>query len=97
MNTLLRIVYDEENSMPKYFLHQIFCDARVNDPEGADFESLLAVRAECLASAREIASELLLVGKGLNPITFEVTDEFGRIVLVVPFEDALKSGPTESD
>lgn len=78
--------------MPKYFFHQIFSETRIDDREGAEFEGLQAVRPECVASAREIASDMIISGKGLHPITFEVTDEFGKIVLVVPFEEALQSG-----
>jgi hypothetical protein len=75
--------------LPRFFFNQISGETRIKDLEGADFASLQAVWAEAVASAREIVSDEIMAGKGWCTSTFEVTDQFGRVVLVVPFDEAL--------
>jgi hypothetical protein len=61
----------------------------VEDVEGDDFLDLAAARSEAIVAAREIMSDG--VRRGNRPDDrnrFEITDQAGRIVLVMPFAEA---------
>lgn len=75
--------------MPKFFLHQVFPGQRIPDPDGAEFHSLESARIEAVAAAQEIAADALRAGKGLVAIAFEITDDAGSIVAVIPFNDVI--------
>lgn len=76
--------------MPRFYLHLRMGDALVEDPDGAEFASVAAARAEAIAAAREFMSERVRRGKlpDLNSC-FEITEEDGRVVLMVEFHEAL--------
>jgi hypothetical protein len=50
------------------------------------------VRIEAVRAAREITSDSLRAGKGLVAIVFEIADESGEIVAVIPFQRVLEPG-----
>ena len=75
--------------MPHLFMHQRHGHAFLEDLEGADFASLEEARAEAVAAAREIMSDRVAQGRPADGSTFEITDEFGNILLVFPFHDAI--------
>lgn len=75
--------------LPRYFLNQIHRGEWIPDPEGGDFPDMDAMKEELLISAREIMAERLLAGHELNHSRFEVKDEGGSIIYVMPFADAL--------
>ena len=66
-------------------------DALTIDPEGAAFETLEAARLEAIAAARQIMVDRILAGKPVDGSQFELSDATGSVVLVVPFEDAIRS------
>jgi hypothetical protein len=76
--------------MSKFFLHQVFASHRVPDPDGYQFENLNEARIEALAAAQEITSNSLRSGKGLVAIDFEIADEAGNILAVIPFQRVLE-------
>lgn len=76
--------------MVKFFLHQVFEGHCIRDPDGADFQNLDDARLEAVAAAQEITANSLRAGKGLVTITFEIADEAGNIVAVIPFHSVLK-------
>ena len=53
---------------------------RVDDEEGADFPDPLSAVKEALRCSKEVLAE----GAGLPGMRFEITDEIGRIVALVP-------------
>ena len=75
--------------MPRYFLNIEHYGQIIRDDEGAIFETLAEAREEAIASAREIMSERVAAGKAADSSVFNITDEEGRTVLSVPFEDAI--------
>lgn len=78
--------------MSKFFLHQVFADRRIPDRDGYEFQNLDDARIEALAAAQEITSGSLRAGKGLVPIDFEIADEAGNILSIVPFRKVLEPG-----
>ena len=75
--------------MPHLFLHLHHGRERVEDLEGADFDSLEAAREEAVAAAREIMSDRVRSGQSPNDSQFEIADESGKILLMFPFHDAI--------
>lgn len=75
--------------MPRYFMNVQQGDTLIADPEGETLPGLDDVRQMVIASAREIMSEKILRGVAPDGDKFIVADEDGRVVLVVPFRDAI--------
>jgi hypothetical protein len=78
--------------VPKYFLDQIHKGDRIPDPEGEEFRDIQALKAKAIIAAREIMAERLLQGDELDHSRFEVKNQKGKIVLIMPFKDALPDG-----
>ncbi len=76
--------------MSKFFLHQVFASHRISDPDGSEFQNLNDARIEALAAAQEITANSLRAGKGLVAIDFEIADDAGNILSVVPFHKVLE-------
>jgi hypothetical protein len=64
----------------------------VFDDEGVDCESLDDARRKALAAAREIIAAQALKGRVNLDARIDVTDDTGRVVLCVPFSDAVTIG-----
>lgn len=80
--------------MPWLYLHMRIGDDVMEDPDGEEFGSLEAARAEAIAAAREIMSAKIRRGElPERNSCFEVTDSDGHPVLTVPFAEALRSVP----
>ncbi len=75
--------------MPLFYMHIRECSEFLEDADGLEFPSLAEARAEAMKCARELMSERVFRGKKLNDGTFEIADETGQIVLVLPFQDSL--------
>jgi hypothetical protein len=73
----------------RYFLNQVHRGECIIDDEGECFPDLEAVKNEVIVSAREIMAERLRNGDDLNHSRFEVQDERGQVVLVLPFSEAI--------
>lgn len=76
--------------MPHYYLHIRDGDEQIEDPEGSDLPNLDAARAEALAGARTILAEKVKAGELINGQRFEITDEAGTVLAVLPLKSALK-------
>jgi hypothetical protein len=75
--------------MPRFYMNLRCGDKLVEDPEGHDFPSLAEARTEAIMSARELMSSRVAAGKSPNHRRFEITDEAGKAVLIVYFEEAI--------
>jgi hypothetical protein len=63
----------------------------IRDPDGSHFPNLAAVRLEAIENAREIMSQDLLCSGNIRAArSFEIADATGRILLIVPFRDAVE-------
>jgi hypothetical protein len=61
----------------------------IEDLEGAEYTSLGQARNVAVKSAREIMAARVIAGKSPGHCSFEIVDASGRVVLVMPFLDAL--------
>ena len=75
--------------MQRYFFHQVRADQRIEDHEGSLHPSLDSAKQEALTGAIEIMVGRLWQGQDPNHSRFEITDLMGKVVLVVPFKDAI--------
>jgi hypothetical protein len=65
-------------------------DELLEDWEGEEFPSLSEAGAEAVRSARELMAASMAAGKMPDGHTrFEIADESGKTVLVMPFEEAI--------
>lgn len=74
--------------MPTFYSHIRVAEIYVEDPEGGEYPSLDAAWRDAVVSAKHIISEALRSGTPLRCAlnrTFEITDEHGRQVAVLPF------------
>jgi hypothetical protein len=75
--------------MPKLHLHVRGNDFLAEDWEGAEYDSLDEARAEAIRGARQIMAERLMRGEVLDGSMIEIVDAAGKVVIQVPFKDAL--------
>ena len=80
----------EEVAVPRYFLHVREAGDLVEDPDGTDFPDEAAVRKEAIEAAREIMAEHIRKGLDVSSWSFEVVDEDGRLIMSVPFSEAVQ-------
>jgi hypothetical protein len=79
-----------EDDLPRFHMNIRKGDELLEDWEGEEFSSLLEARAEAVQSARELMSAAMAAGKIPDGRTkFEIADESGKTVLIVPFEEAM--------
>jgi hypothetical protein len=65
-------------------------DELLEDWEGEEFPSLTEASAEAVRSARELMAARMAAGKMPDGHTrFEIADDSGKTVLVIPFEEAI--------
>jgi len=74
--------------MPLFFLNIRNADCLTRDVEGAEFANLEAARVEALAAAQETLGDTIKAGQGQD-WQYEITDEAGQVLAVVPLTDAL--------
>lgn len=75
--------------MTHYFFHICSRTERIEDREGADFDTLDAALAEARLAAREILAEDLRKGYVDETRLFEIVDERGELMARVPFKEAI--------
>jgi hypothetical protein len=76
--------------MPRFFFHIIDGDRIIEDPEGTELEDLDAARVEALHSARQLLAERLKAGDLVDGQVFEIRNEHGQLLAIVPFRDAVR-------
>ena len=64
----------------------------IEDLDGAEYSSLSEARISAVKGTREIMASRVAVGKQPNHSRFEIAEDSGNIVLVVPFSDAFDGG-----
>lgn len=74
--------------MPRYFFH-VYDDLIVSDQHGIDFADAETACAAALAGAREMMCDQLVKGRLCLYHRIEVEDEGGRVILTLPFGDAV--------
>jgi hypothetical protein len=80
-----------EDDVPLFYMNIRKGDELLEDWEGQDFRSLAEARTEAVQSARELMAARMAAGKmPERHVKFEITDEFRKIVLVLPFEEAIE-------
>ncbi len=72
--------------MPHFHLHMRNGRERVEDRQGAEYNSLMSARTEAIAAARETRVKH---GKQADGSCFEIADDDGDVWLVVPFFEAI--------
>jgi hypothetical protein len=82
--------------MSRYFFHQVHAGRRIEDHQGSLHSTLDGARNEALTGALEIMVGRLWKGQDPNHSYFEIVDLAGDVVLIVPFQDAIKGHPRES-
>jgi hypothetical protein len=76
--------------MPQFFLHLREDGGLLRDHEGREYLSLSEAREEAVRSAHELMSDSVTIAANPTDSRFEIADETGAIVLVVPFDEALR-------
>ncbi|MGQ3212526.1 MAG: DUF6894 family protein [Shinella sp.] len=75
--------------MTHYFFHICSRMERIEDREGADFDTLEAALTEARLAAREILAEDLRKGNVDETRLFEIVNEWGELMARVPFKEAI--------
>lgn len=75
--------------MPAYYFHVRDNGILIRDPDGLDLPDFDAVRAECKRLILSVLREEQISEEFSANREFEVVDDTGRIVLLVPFQLAL--------
>lgn len=76
----------------RYFFNLRRGDIVVSDPDGTELESIEEVRKEASDAAREILAGRLRNGDVVDGDVFEITNEEGDLVEVVPLRTVLRLG-----
>jgi hypothetical protein len=76
--------------MPLYFLHLRDGLTFISDPDGSCLHDAAAARTEAILSARELMSQSILTDGRLGiDRRFEVADDQGNTIAIVPFREAV--------
>lgn len=75
--------------MPRYFFHHATKAGVVRDLEGTDLPDLEQARAEAILDARSLMSDAILQGRDISSRSIQITDEEGKVHLVVPFVETV--------
>ncbi len=76
--------------MPRYYFHIRKGDVLVEDPEGTEVSETEALEDEAIEAARDLLTEGDLQGPDRHEWVFEVADESGATVLMLPFGEAVE-------
>ena len=78
--------------MPLYFFHITNGTRAFRDPEGVELPDVRAAHDYALADAHDMMRRDRSGCEDWSAWTFEITDEFGRYALTVPFSEAEDGG-----
>jgi uncharacterized protein YaaQ len=79
------------DDMPRFHMNIRKGDELLVDWEGEDFPSLSEAHIEAVQSARELMAARMAAGKMPEAhVSFEIVDDSGKTVLVMPFEEAIE-------
>jgi hypothetical protein len=77
--------------MPHYYFHLIVGRERYRDELGVTFESLEAAYLDAFEAAREMWSELLKERRDPAIHSFEIANEDGSVLMILPFAEVLEA------
>lgn len=77
-------------TMPSYFFHIHDAGEIIRDEEGSVLPDVQSARTEAIQSARDILAEHVRAGDVVDGRRFEVADETGKVLFVVPFADLVR-------
>jgi hypothetical protein len=69
--------------MPKYFFHVRIDGALIEDADGLELPDADSIRNRCAEAINEIVAEEKW--RGATDCEFQIVDELGRTIAVVPF------------
>lgn len=75
--------------MPRYFLHVHNSHGAAEDDEGMDADSLSEARERAVAGIRSLLSAEAANGEMNFKGRIDISDEAGKVVLSVPFSEAI--------
>jgi hypothetical protein len=75
--------------MPRFFFHVVDGIERLEDPEGLELADEAAAKKMAVQIALEIMAELLRNGETVNGQIFEIADDTGKVILLLPFKAAI--------
>ena len=75
--------------MPRYFFHLRRNGRLESDPDGVQCPSVHAARREAMRTAREIISRDALTGQGTADYVFEIENEDGEMIALIPFSQTI--------
>lgn len=75
--------------MDLYFFNLHECGSLYADEEGRELESVDVASVEAIAAARSVMSHEVAAGRLCLSCRIEVKDSAGRVVLTIPFREAL--------
>lgn len=78
--------------MPRFYFNLVTRDTVIMDDEGTELLSLEDARSEALLDARALMSDAVKSGIDISRRAIQICDDEGRILLTVPFSDALREG-----
>lgn len=78
--------------MSRFYLHQQIENGVIEDPDGTELVDLAAARSEAILAARQLLAAAILGGVAPLGTAFRIADETGKVMLTVPFGDALPAG-----
>jgi len=71
--------------MPRFFFHVRDGGELIPDPDGVDLPNLGSAADECRRIVREVMNEEPFRSELVADRKFEITDEQGRLALLIPF------------
>lgn len=74
----------------RFFFHLRNGSLLIEDPDGTELPDLEAAIIDAQVSARHLLADKLRAGAMLDGQRFEITDEAGRILAVLPLRDVLR-------
>ncbi|MGE3831231.1 MAG: hypothetical protein AB7F76_09595 [Parvibaculaceae bacterium] len=85
----LEKIAESNTVMARFYFNIRHSEGLIEDTEGQELRSLEEAHAEAVASARELIAEAVLLGEQIDHRAFEISDETGSTLDVVPFSEAM--------
>lgn len=76
--------------MPQFFFHVRDGVSLISDPDGSCLPDVAAAQTEAILCARELMSQSIIRDGSLGiERRFEITDDQGNTIAIVPFREAI--------
>lgn len=75
--------------MSRFYLHQQTRNGLIEDPDGTEAPNVAAARHGALIAARQLLANAILAGIAPLGSAFLIADESGKVLLNMPFKDAI--------